>query len=145
MDATCPTLCCIPRTSPVPCALVLAFGPELARSSTAFRKKTLRLMAASAVRKTTSGELVSSPAGLSSRREITTSRSPAVFSERNAKNCSVTERHSGPCPSEILSVHFSANPTNRDLSAKTLPVDILNLLIGDGRAAGHLVNVRRSL
>ena len=43
-----------------PCAMspAPACGLELARSSTAFPKKTLPLMAASAARKTTSGELV---------------------------------------------------------------------------------------
>ncbi len=70
-----------------------ACGLELARSSTASPKKTLPLMAASAVRKTTSGELASSPAGSSSRRAITASPSPAVFSDKNAKNCSVTGLH----------------------------------------------------
>src|SRR5258708_6298884 len=93
MAATCPTSSSTPRTSPVPCAPVLACGLELARSSTAFLKKILPLMAASAVRKTTNGELASSPAGLSSRKAITPFPSPAVFFEKNAKNCSVTERH----------------------------------------------------
>jgi len=54
-------------------------------------------MAASAVRKTTSGELASSPAGSSSRRAITASPLPAVFSDKNANNCSVTGLHSGRC------------------------------------------------
>ena len=59
-----------------PCAMcaVPACGLELARSSTAFPKKTLPPTAASAVRKTTSGALVSSPAGSSSRRAITQSQ-----------------------------------------------------------------------
>src|SRR6266850_5159510 len=90
MGATCPTSSFTPRTSPAPCAPVPACGLELARSSTAFPRKTLPLLAASAVRKTTSGELVSSPAGSCSRRAITTFPSPAVFSEKNAKNCSLT-------------------------------------------------------
>ena len=38
----------------------------------------------------TSGELVSSPADSSSRKAITPFPSPAVFSGKNAKNCSVT-------------------------------------------------------
>ena len=104
MAATCPTSSSTPRTSPAPCAPVPACGLELARSSTAFPKKTLPLTAASAVRKTTSGELVSSRVGSSSRRAITPSPSPAVFSEKNAKNCSVTERHSDPCFYVIFSV-----------------------------------------
>jgi hypothetical protein len=97
MAATCPTSCSTPRTSPAPCAPAPACGLELARSSTASPKKILPLMAASAVRKNTSGELVSSPAGSSSRRAITTSPSPEVFSDKNAKNCSVTRPHSDPC------------------------------------------------
>ena len=97
MAATCPTSCSTPRTSPAPCASAPACGLELARSSTASRKKTLPLMAASAVRKTTSGELASSPAGSSSRRAITASPSPAVFSDKNARNSSVTGLHSDPC------------------------------------------------
>src|ERR1019366_1610447 len=97
MAATCPTSCSTPRTNPVPCAPAPACGLELARSSTASPKKTLPLMAASAVRKTTSGELASSPAGSSSRRAITASPSPAVFSDKNANNCSVTGLHSGRC------------------------------------------------
>src|SRR5712664_3898022 len=116
MAATCPTSSSTPRTSPAPCAPVPACGLELARSSTAFPRKTLRRMAASAARKTTSGELVSSPAGSSSRRAITTFRSPAVFSEKNAKNCSVTERHSARCFYEILSGHFIGNRTFQELS-----------------------------
>ena len=95
MGATCPTSSSTPRTSPAPCALVPACGLELARSSTAFPKRTLPLTAARAVRKTTSGELVSSPAGWSSRRAITPSPSPAVFSDKNAKNCSLTGRRIG--------------------------------------------------
>src|SRR6267143_6667628 len=106
MAATCQTSSSIPRTSPVPCALVPACGLELARSSTAFPKKTLPLTAASAVRKSTSGELVSSPADWSSRRAITPSPSPAVFSEKNAKNCSVTELHSAPGCCAIHLVHL---------------------------------------
>src|SRR6266436_1745318 len=90
MAATCPTSSFTPRTSPAPCAPVPACGLELAPSSTAFPRKTLPLLAASAVRKTTSGELVSSPAGSCSRRAITTFPSPAVFSGKNAKSCSLT-------------------------------------------------------
>src|SRR5882762_3722340 len=116
MAATCPTSSCTQRMSPAPCAPVPACGLELARSSTAFPKKTLPPLAASAVRKIINGELVSSPAGLSSRRAIIPFPSPAVFSEKNAKNCSVTERHS-PYPHVILSVHFFGNPTHRELSA----------------------------
>src|SRR5258708_29165273 len=97
MAATCPTLSSTPRTSPAPCARVPACGLELAPSSTAFPKKTLPLTAASAVRKTISGELALSPASSFSRRVITPFPSPVGFSERNAKNCSVTERHSEPC------------------------------------------------
>jgi hypothetical protein len=95
MAATCPTSCSTPRMSPVPCAPAPVCGRELARSSTVSPKKTLPLMAASAVRKTTSGELASSPAGSSSRRAITASLSSVVFSDKNANNCSVTGLHSG--------------------------------------------------
>jgi len=86
-----------PRTNLVPCAPAPACGLELARSSTASPKRTLRLMAVSAVRKTTSGELASSPAGSSSRRAITTSPSSVGFSDKNANNCSVRGLHSGRC------------------------------------------------
>ena len=79
MAVICLTSCCTPHTNPARCALVRACGPELVRSSTASRRKILPLMAASAVRKTTSGELASSPAGASSRRAITASPSSAVF------------------------------------------------------------------
>src|SRR6266704_3266198 len=41
MAATCPTSSSTPPTSPAPCAPVPACGLELARSSTAFPKKTL--------------------------------------------------------------------------------------------------------
>src|SRR5713101_2706132 len=97
MAGICPTSCSTPRTSPVPCAPAPACGLELARLSTASPKKTLPLMAASAVRKTTSGELASSPVGLCSRRAITASPSQAVFSDKNANDCSVTGLHSGRC------------------------------------------------
>src|SRR6266404_2330708 len=120
MAATCPTSSFTPRTSPAPCAPVPACGLELARSSTAFPKKTLPLTAASAVRKTTSGVLVSSPAGSSSRRAITPFPSPVGFSEKNAKNCSVTERHDR-CSYAILSDHFSGNPTYQELARVVVP------------------------
>src|SRR5881227_1025094 len=42
------------------------------------------------------GELASSPVGWSSRRAITASPSPVAFSDKNAKNCSITGQHSGP-------------------------------------------------
>ena len=48
-----------------------ACGPELARSSTAFPRKTLRLTGARAARTTTNGEPVLSPVSSSSRRAIT--------------------------------------------------------------------------
>src|SRR6266403_585961 len=43
----------------------------------------------------TIGERASSPAGSSSRRAITPYPSPAVFSEKNAKSCSLTELRIG--------------------------------------------------
>src|SRR6266481_2688395 len=116
MAVTCPTSSCTPHTSPAPCAPVPACGLELARSSTAFPRKILPLLAASAVRKTTSGELVSSLAGSSSRRAITPFPLPAVFSEKSVKNCSATERHNTPCFYAIFSVHFFGNPPFQEFS-----------------------------
>ena len=63
MAAICRISFITPRTSPAPRAPVPACGLELALSSTAFPKKTLPPTVASAVRKTTSGELAPSPAG----------------------------------------------------------------------------------
>src|SRR6266404_977595 len=117
MAATCPTSSSIPPTSPAPCAPVPACGLELARSSTASRKKTLPLLAASAVRKTTSGELVSSPAGSSSRRAITTFPSPEVFSGKNAKNCSLTERRIGNGCELDFPPHALAGPSLRSITS----------------------------
>jgi hypothetical protein len=84
-----------PRMSPVPCAPVPACGPELARLFTAFPKRTLPLMAASMVRKSASGVPVLSLANSFLRKAITAFLLPAVFCDKNAKCCSVTELHNG--------------------------------------------------
>src|SRR6266852_3006177 len=139
LAATCPTSCSTPRTNPVPCAPAPACGLESARSSTASPKKTLPLMAASAVRKITSGELASSPAGSSSRRAITASPSLAVFSDKNVKNCSVTGLHSGRCREIVRISLIIRNLGFTNLERKRV-IDLVNKTMGVMRSLDRRVS-----
>src|SRR5882757_6900778 len=97
-------LCFIPPTNPAPCAPGRACGQRLARLSTAFPRRTLTPTDASTATKSTNGVPVSSLAGLSSKRAVTTSPWSAASSAGNAKSCSVTELRSAPRPRHELAI-----------------------------------------
>jgi len=92
MAATCPTSSFTPRTSPAPCAPCCVWS-RIGAVVYGVSQEDIALLP-QAVRKTTSGELVSSPAGSCSRRQLPHSRHRRFSPKRMPKTVHLRDRAS---------------------------------------------------